>query len=155
VDEVQSGVGGFEQFFAIAEPALRRALVAGFGAEAGRDATAEALTYGWREWGRVSAMDNPTGYLYRVGERWAKRQRPLRPLPMSESAQPEADPGEPGLEKALETLTLRQRQAVVIVWGFGLSHAETAELLGVSRSSIQNHVERGMAKLRQNLGAVL
>jgi RNA polymerase sigma-70 factor (ECF subfamily) len=142
----------FETFFAATEPSLRRALVAGFGGECGRDATAEALAYGWREWGRVSELQNPAGYLYRVGERWAKRsQRRLRPIvPPAVSAEVRF---EPDLAPALQDLTLRQRQAVVLVVGFGFSHSEAAELLGISRSSIQNHVERAMSKLRVYLGA--
>jgi DNA-directed RNA polymerase specialized sigma24 family protein len=37
---------------------------------------------------------------------------------------------------------------VVLVHGYSYTHAEVADLLGLSRSSIQNHVERGLAKLR-------
>ena len=39
----QPAVNDFESFFASTEPSLRRALVAGFGGERGREATAEAL----------------------------------------------------------------------------------------------------------------
>jgi RNA polymerase sigma factor (sigma-70 family) len=59
---------------------------------------------------------------------------------------------EPGLGTALSTLSLRQRQIVVLVAGFGLSQLEAAQLLGLSRSSVQNHLERGMTKLRTSLG---
>jgi hypothetical protein len=59
---------GFEDFFAVAEPRLRRALVAAYGIERGREAAAEALAYGWEHWSKVRAMKNPTGYLYRVGQ---------------------------------------------------------------------------------------
>ncbi|MEM8708987.1 MAG: hypothetical protein AAGE98_21175 [Actinomycetota bacterium] len=62
----------FATFFAEAEPKLRPALIARYGGELGRDATAEALAYGWQHWDRVAAMDNPVGYLYRVGERWGR-----------------------------------------------------------------------------------
>jgi len=37
----------FEGFVRESEPRLRRALVAAYGFEEGRDATAEALAYGW------------------------------------------------------------------------------------------------------------
>jgi RNA polymerase sigma factor (sigma-70 family) len=143
----------FGEFFATSEPALRRALVAGFGPELGRDATSEALTYGWQNWSRVSTMGNGVGYLYRVGERWAKRQARFRRSAWHTPAD-EEDPArfEPGLGAALESLSRRQRQAVVLVCGFAMTHAEAAELLGVSRSSIQIHVERAMAKLRAELG---
>lgn len=143
--------GSFEAFFRRAEPLVRRALVAGYGPELGREAAAEALSYGWRNWERVRTMENSTGYLYRVGEGWARRQQRRRPVgfPPVEII----DAGyEPGLGPALNSLTARQRQAVVLVAGFGLSHAEAATLLGLRRSSVQNHVERGMTKLRIALG---
>ncbi len=142
----------FEAFFDATEPGLRAALVGKFGAELGRDAAAEALGYGWRNWSRVSRLDNPGGYLYRVGDRWGRRQRrPKRhpPLPEHRDQLPHV---EPGLEPALGTLTHRQRQAVVLIAGFGLSHSEAADLLDLRRSSIQNHLERGLAKLRSELG---
>lgn len=150
IDESKS----FERFFQENEPKLRRALVAGYGGEVGRDATAEALTHGWQEWYRVSTMDNPSGYLYRVGDRWARRQVRRRHVAMTEptSSIPNM---EPGLATALDGLTARQRQVVALVVGFGFTHIETADLLGISRSSVQNHVERGMKKLRQHLGAPL
>jgi predicted RNA polymerase sigma factor len=65
----------FEAFFREAEPRLRRALIAAAGAEVGREAAAEALAYGWEHWDRVGAMENPAGYLYRVGRSKARRWR--------------------------------------------------------------------------------
>jgi RNA polymerase sigma-70 factor (ECF subfamily) len=59
---------------------------------------------------------------------------------------------EPGLPGALRRLTTRQREVVVLVHGFGMSHSEVADLLGLKRSSVQNHLERGLAKLRTDLG---
>ena len=57
----------FATFMLDAEPRLRRALVAAFGSQRGREATAESLAWGWEHWTRVRAMHNPVGYLYRVG----------------------------------------------------------------------------------------
>ncbi len=142
----------FESFFGAVEPGLRAALVAKFGAERGRDAAAEALSYGWRNWARVSQLDNPAGYLYRVGDRWGRRQRKPKSQPLLSVHSDGIPQSEPGLEPAMDRLTHRQRQAVVLVIGFGLPHTEAADILGLSRSSIQNHVERGLAKLRSELG---
>ena len=132
------------------EPKLRRALVARYGAEIGREATAEALAYGWEHWGRVSAMDNPVGYLYRVGQSRSRRYRPKRAVfaPLDDRSLPWV---EPGLAPALKELPSRQREVVVLVYGFGYTHAEVAELLHLSRSTVQNHVERGLKKLRRRL----
>ena len=57
----------YTAFMAEAEPRLRRALGARFGVQLGGDATLEAMVYGWKHWDRVREMDNPVGYLYRVG----------------------------------------------------------------------------------------
>ncbi len=143
----------FRSFVLEAEPVLRRALVAGYGPQRGRDATADALAYAWEHWGKIRVMKNTNGYLYRVGQTSARRSlrrpRPLFPEPPAESV----PLVEPGLPRALERLTTRQRQAVTLVHGYGWTHKEAAELLGLSSSAVQNHVERGLAKLRASLKA--
>ena len=144
---------GFDEFFRTFEPRLSRALAAGFGFEAGRDAAADALGYAWRNWARVSMMDNPRGYLYRIAERSAMRSRRRRRALFATANSSDCALFEPALAPALARLSLRQRQAVVLVAAYGLTHAEAAELLGVGTSSIQNHVERGMTKLKHSLGA--
>lgn len=63
----------FTVFVTETEPRLRHALVARFGPDSGRDATAEALAYGWEHWAKVRAMANPAGYLFRVGQTHARR----------------------------------------------------------------------------------
>lgn len=130
---------------------LRRAFIAAYGPEVGAEATSDALAYGWEHWDRISAMDNPAGYLYRVGQSKARRYRrkPNR-LPEVETA---ATPWvEPGLPAALDQLSERQRQAIVLCHGFGWTLVEAAEVLGVGASTIQRHIDRGMAKLREGLG---
>ena len=54
----------FDEFFRRVEPRLRQALTSTLGFDAGRDAAAETLAYGWEHWQRISSMDNPAGYLY-------------------------------------------------------------------------------------------
>ena len=149
-----AGTTGFEDFFRSTEPVLRAALVSTFGPETGREAAAEALLYPWRNWDRIGNLDNPAGYLFRVGQRWGRRHQ-VRGRRRFETA-PAASvhpPFEPQLADSLSALPVRQRQAVVLCIGYGLSHAEAAALLGVKRSTIQNHVERALHHLRQRLGA--
>jgi RNA polymerase sigma factor (sigma-70 family) len=62
---------------------------------------------------------------------------------------------EPGLPAALAGLSELQRQSVWLVHGFEWSLTETAELLGISMSSVRKHVERGEGKLRRALGVTL
>lgn len=141
----------FTAFVEFAEPRLRRALVTAYGELNGREAVAEALAYAWEHWDRVQAMTNPVGYLYRVGRTrglWAFR-RPSR-LPRPDPS--EAAWFEPGLPGALERLSEKQRTAVLLIKGFGWTYTEVAELWGVATGTVQQHVERGLAKLRAGLG---
>ncbi len=141
----------YSSFVEEVQDRLRHALVAHFGLETGREAAADALAYGWEHWDRIQTMDNPAGYLYRVGQHKAIRRRRSRPL--FPAAPTHSDPiVEPGLPRALTSLSAKQRQVVVLVHGYEMTHQEAADLLGVSRGSVQRHLERGLAKLRHSLG---
>jgi RNA polymerase sigma-70 factor (ECF subfamily) len=141
--------GEFREFVLEAEPRLRRALIAAYGTERGREAVAEALAYAWEHWPKVIAMDNPVGYLYRVG-RSRTRSRQVRPLfQRADNSEPAVEPKLPG---ALERLSERQRVAVVLVHAYGWTLREVAELTGVRISTVQTHVERGLRHLQRELG---
>jgi RNA polymerase sigma factor (sigma-70 family) len=144
-----AAVSAFEAFVAEAEPALRRALVAVYGFEEGRDAVAEALAYAWEHWDRVAAMSNLRGYLFRVAQSRSRRRR--SPV-LFDSPDTGEHHFEPALPAALAALTQRQRLAVVLVHGYGYTHREVAELTGIKQTSVQNHVERGLARLRALIG---
>ena len=45
-----------------------------------------------------------------------------------------------------------QRSCVLLVHTFGYSLAEVAELLEVSKPTVQTHVRRALASLRKSLG---
>jgi len=140
----------FSRFVESVEPRLLRALIASAGPDAGRDATADALLYAWTNWDRVRDMENPAGYLYRVGRSRVRKYYKRSVLFPAESSNPDHWI-EPGLGVALERLTERQRAAVLLVEGYDCTYHEVAEVMGLSRSSVQRHVERGMAKLRSAL----
>ena len=142
----------FEEFVREVEPRLRVALVAVFGQDKGREATAEALAWGWEHLDRLQAMENPAGYLYRVGRTSVRdrKRRSFRPVP--EHVLPHV---EPALPKALERLSEKQRIAVVMVHAYGWSRHEVAELIGASASTIDTHLSRGLGKLRKSLGVML
>lgn len=147
-------VGSFESFVLRHELGLRRALVAAVGVEAGLDAASEALAYGWEHWDRLQGMENPGGYLYRVGRSHARRSGDrFVELPGVE------DPGlpwvEPALPDALSRLPEMQRSAVLLVHTFGYSLSETAVLLGLAKGTVQTHIERGLANLRRAMGVKL
>ena len=148
----QTAADTFTEFARRCEPGLRRGLTAAFGSEVGREAAADALVYGWQHWERVERMANPSGYLFRVGQnkardiagrfRWSSRAEVVFEEPWAE----------PGFGPAWSSLSDRQRTVIGLVHGFAWSLGEVAELLGVSKSSVQSHEQRGLKKLRRDLG---
>ncbi|MGB7859212.1 MAG: sigma-70 family RNA polymerase sigma factor [Acidimicrobiia bacterium] len=142
---------GFADFFRTIQPRLSYALAAAYGIEVGHESTADALTYAWENWSSVRGMDNPGGFLFRVGQSKARRYRRTAPKFPTVAALGIPDI-EPGLPKALESLSPAQRVAVVLIHVLGWSESEAAELIGVDRSTIRRHRDRGLSKLRAALG---
>ncbi len=141
----------FRSFAVEMEPKLRFALAGSSPPEVVREAVQDALVYAWSHWDRMVSVSNPGGYLYRVAKRRTWRQNVLRPVP----SDPPADDSrwvEPGLEAALASLSRMQRKVVCLVDGLGLSQREVAELLSIRRSSVRTHRERGLRRLRRELG---
>lgn len=66
------------EFLATRRHVLERSLVARFGVEVGQDAAADAVAYCCEHWDRLASMANPTGYLFRVGQTSARRERRWR-----------------------------------------------------------------------------
>ena len=143
-------IGSFTEFVSDLEPRLRRALCVALGRDIGLEATAEALAYGWEHWDRVRKMKNPSGYLYRVGRNRVKHRRRRRPPlpPLPEGRLPWI---EPKLPEAMRRLTEPQRVSVMLVHGFGWTYTEVGQYLDVAKSTVQTHLERGMARLRRDL----
>ncbi len=52
---------------------------------------------------------------------------------------------------ALQRLTARQREAIVLRYYADLSEAEIADAMGISRGAVKSHTARGMAALRTAL----
>jgi DNA-directed RNA polymerase specialized sigma24 family protein len=141
----------FEVFVRDTEPRLRRALVGHLPLGAVPDALAEAYAYAWEHWDRVSAMDNPVGYLYRVAQSKSRRRRSGALLGNDHDRLPDV---EPGLAAAVRALPHQQRAAVWLVHACGWTYPEAAAALGISSSALGTHLARGMASLRNQLGEV-
>ena len=145
----QDSLPDFEAFVKAAEPRLSRALAAAYGFEDGQDATAEALAYAFEHWERLQHIANLPGYLFRVGQTRVRRRR----QPVLFAVPDTSDHSfEPGLPAALAGLTQRQRVAVVLVHGYGYTLREVAELTGIRQTTVQNHLNRGLRRLRSTLG---
>lgn len=150
-----AGQGRFssvEELIERSSGALRRALVVRFGIDVGVEAHAEVVAYMWEHGDRLLAMANPAGYLFRVGQSAARRLRRWNRSFRLDSDLVEPSAGfTPELQPALERLRPRQRVAVVLVHGYGLSYGEVGSILDVPESSIRNDVHRGLVSLRKQL----
>jgi RNA polymerase sigma factor (sigma-70 family) len=135
------------------EPKLRRALVARYGLDVGCEVTAEAVAWGVQHADRLAAMDNPAGYLFRVGQTAARRLlRRRAPLVFPREREWTDDPNLGGdVFDELARLKPEQRVAVLLVHGYGFSYREVSELLDVTEAAVTNYVHRGLKKLRSRL----
>ena len=124
---------GFSEFVSDMESRLRQALTSALGPEFGREAAAEALAYGWEHWARISEMENPVGYLFRVGQRSGRRMRSRKRIVFPAVVSERSPWVEPALPAAMQRLSDQQ-------------------LLGVSKATVQSHSERALVKLRRKLG---
>jgi len=143
----------FEAFVDSIGPRLSRAFVARYGVELGAEAFADALGWAWEHRDDLTPMENPAGYLYRVGQTSVRanvrrRRRAVLPVEEPDYAMPEPNPG---LHVALAHLTDDQRVAVLLVHAHGYSYAQAAALLDISVSTLRNHIHRGMNRLRKHL----
>lgn len=150
------GEGGFP----LSSPDLervRRALIARYGPDLGSDAYAEAAAFAAGHPDRLAAIENPVGYLYRVGQsrlrwylRWRHRTVSFEPASTSDA---ESDPWfEPALPKALARLSTQQRVCLILIVAEQWTYAEVADLLEISGASVQTHVDRAKRALRAELG---
>lgn len=142
----------FERFVEQIEPRLRRALVATYGPVDGREATGDALSWAWQHWDQMAEVRHPVAYLYRVGQS-AIRRFGSRPLPIDALAQAADEFPElaPELWPALARLSPQQRTIALLVHGYQWSQAEVAVLLEINPSTVREHLNRALERLRQEL----
>jgi DNA-directed RNA polymerase specialized sigma24 family protein len=145
----------FTEFVAGVEPRLRQVLSASLGPDLGREATADALAYGWEHWDRISVMQNPVGYLFRVGQRSGRRMRPRAKVVFPMVATERFPWVEPGLPDAMRRLPDRQRTVVFLLYAYEWSMSEVATVLGVSKATVQSASDRALVRLRKRLGVEL
>ena len=145
-------VNDFDVFIAEVRPRLARAFVSAYGPERADEALSEARAVAGEQFDEIAVMANPAGWLYRVGQ---TRSRPRQRVQSTRFPIPESiglPDIEPALPHALGQLTEQQRVCVALVHGFGWTHQEVADLLDVARTTVQNHVERGLKRIRSEMG---
>lgn len=136
---------------------LRTACLVTGDAHHGEDLLQTALAKAYGSWGTVRRADHPVAYVRRLMINahlsWLRRltnsERVLETFPDvgggdMQSAHADSDE----LRRALLRLSPRVRTAIALRYVEDLSEAETAALMGCSRSTVNNHVSRGLAALR-------
>jgi RNA polymerase sigma-70 factor (ECF subfamily) len=150
----------FEQFFEAHHARLQQALyvVTGNDREA-EDLMQDAFLRVWERWDRVEAMDRPDGYLYRTAmnafRSWLRRTgRGARHLlTVAPSASSDLDVDEQDrVQRALRSLTVRQRAAVVLMDMLEFDSAQAAAMLGVRPSTVRNLAAQARRALETTLG---
>ena len=123
----------------------------------GEDLLQTALAKAYGSWAKVRGADHPVAYVRRLMINthlsWLRRltntERPLERFPDSGSGDHQsAHAATDELRRALLQLSPRVRTAVVLRYFEDLTEAETAAVMGCSRSTVNNHVTRGLAALR-------
>ncbi len=126
------------------------------------EAVQDAFVALHRRWRRLKDPQQAVGYLRTsvinntrsIQRRWtvAAKHPDDRPLdePSAESGAMRAAAGD-AVIAALRTLPDRQREALVLRYYAGLSEAEIAAAMKVSRGAVKSHTSRGMATLRSRV----
>lgn len=138
-----------ETLLAEARPRLWRAFLGSLGLDRAEEALSESMAWAWEHRDRLEPMDNPVGYLYRVGvTRSTPRSKPPELPSPREIGLPDF---EPGLIPALRQLTEKQRSAVWLIHACGWTYPEAAKAMDIGESTVGTHATRGLAALQSQL----
>ena len=118
-----------------------------------REATDEAMVRAYSRWGRVSRLDSPSGWVYRVAYNWAldrlRRRAPLLENLVGGSVE---DPlPRPDLSKALDALPVEQRAVVVLRVVHDWSEEDVAYALDVPVGTVKSRLSRALQILRSEI----
>jgi len=138
-----------EALLAEARPKLWRAFLGSLGVERAEEALGESLAWAWEHRERLAPMENPVGYLYRVGvTRSTPKSRPTQLPRPRDVGMPDF---EPALVPALQALTEKQRTAVWLIHGCGWTYPDAAKAMDLGESTVGTHATRGLAALQTQL----
>jgi RNA polymerase sigma-70 factor (ECF subfamily) len=150
-------IGSFEDFFDAERARLFGALsvMTGNRHEA-EEIMQDAFLRLWERWERVSAMDEPVGFLYRTAmnlyrkrlRRAAVAMRKVTNLLPPDDALAAVEARDEAT-RLLRTLTPREREALVLTAYLGYSTEEAGTLLGIKANTVRVLTARARASLKQ------
>ncbi len=121
------------------------------------DALQEAFVKIWRNAGKFDpARGSAIGWVVIIVRRAAfdlrPREAPAAPVEIADE-QPETEMLHPGLVRALGALPEQHRRALLLMYVYGLTHAELAAAMSAPLGSVKSWVRRGAAALKEAIGA--
>jgi RNA polymerase sigma-70 factor (ECF subfamily) len=146
----------FELFFEAERRRLFRALYLMSGSvQEAEELVQDAFLKLWERWDRVSVMEDPVGYLYRVALNLARsrlrrvvRAAKLPFLPERTVEPYSAADARDAVVRALASLSARQRQALVLADLLDMDTGEAAALMRISPSTVRSLVSEGHRRMR-------
>lgn len=147
------GDGAFEAVWRRDRDVLRRALALSLGdARLASEAVDEAFTRAYARWSRVSQLDDPTAWLYRVAMNWAtswlrkRRLRPVRPADELDTASYDVVEDSAVLS-AIDALPSSQRAVVVLRFYLDWDIARISTALDVPAGTVKSRLHRALTRL--------
>ncbi len=145
----------FDDWFRAEHPRVLSAVLIVCAGDIGKaeDATNDAFVTAYEKWDRVSAMESPRGWVTKVAINRAKRsfmrRRPHVPLANDDAAILAVDDtsADHELWAAVNKLSARQRNAIVLRYIDDLSQADVATELGIAGGTVAatlNHARRNL-----------
>jgi RNA polymerase sigma factor (sigma-70 family) len=129
--------------------------------DAAQELVAEAFARAWASWPRVSKHPVPQAWVVRTAlnagiSRWRRRRREVTVADAgrvagSPTGSQAPDGVDPLIMAALLRLPARQRQVVALRLFLDLDTARTAAVLGIAPGTVQSHLGRAIAALREDL----
>jgi RNA polymerase sigma-70 factor (ECF subfamily) len=151
----------FETWYRAERPRVLAALTIVTGdRDLAMEATDEAFARAYERWRRVSAMTNPTGWLYRVAlnqVRRLARRRAFESRLRFRLASPPPDAmvsSDVDLWAAIGALPNRQRHALVLRYVADLPEVEVSRIMGITRGAVSSAASKARSNLEQGLGPV-
>ncbi len=146
----------YEKFFSSSYDPARRAVTLALGdAAVAEDATQEAFARAFRQWTRVSMMDDPRAWVIVVAVNAARRAyRRRRLLPWSDPEPVSTDDvamvaaTSATVAALLAGLTRRQRTAVVLRYLTDLRYADIGRAMGCAEATARATVHQALQRLR-------
>jgi DNA-directed RNA polymerase specialized sigma24 family protein len=153
----------FAEFYReVKDECLLTVLVSVGDRDTAQDLVDEAFARAWASWRTVSRHPAPAAWVVRTAlnagiSRWRRRRREVQVPDLALVADRPAagggagGPVDPRIMAALLRLPGRQRQVVALRLFLDLDTAGTAQVLGIAPGTVQAHLGRAMAALRDDL----